>query len=91
MKIIKSLKEKVKFRIARVIRCFAVIKHQITRCKKWKTCVELTWNQEWTLCGNRKCKLVGYNSLTRAYKKTIGTYKIEEDVLIPEGERQNCV
>ena len=51
-------------------------------CRKWKRCVNLIFNQEWALCNNKKCPLSEYQGLTRAYKKTIGTYKKEEDVIL---------
>ena len=53
-------------------------------CRKWKRCVNLTWNQEWTLCNDKKCPLFGMNSMTRAYKKTIGEYDRNEDIGINE-------
>jgi hypothetical protein len=48
-------------------------------CRSWKKCVNLTFNQEWALCNNKKCPLANYQGLTRAYKKTFGTYRKEED------------
>ena len=40
-------------------------------CRKWKQCVVLTWNQEYVLCGNKKCTLTSFNGITRAYKKAL--------------------
>jgi hypothetical protein len=48
-------------------------------CRKWKKCVNLTFNQEWALCDNKKCPLANMQGLTRAYKKATGEYKEEED------------
>lgn len=51
-------------------------------CSYWKQCVLLSWNQEWTLCNYKKCPLATSNSLTRAYKKALGTYERKEDKFV---------
>ena len=89
MKTVKNVLEKIRFCIALVRRCFTAswikLRWYKYTCRKWNKCVALSWNQEWTLCGSKHCPLVGYNGLTRAYKKTIGKYVEEEDVLLKSG------
>jgi hypothetical protein len=50
-------------------------------CRKWKKCVNLSFNQEWVLCKNKKCPLAEFQGLTRAYKKIIRTYNVNEDII----------
>jgi hypothetical protein len=89
MNTIKTFIDLVKFRIARVRRCFTAswikLRWYKYTCKNWQKCVELSWNQEWTLCSSKHCPIMGYNAMTRAYKKTIGEYVEEEDVLLKAG------
>ena len=57
-------------------------------CLKWSKCVILSFNQQWILCNNKKCPLSSSVGLTRAYKKTIGIYKKEEDLFLTEEEEK---
>ena len=89
MKTIKIIKQKFRCCIATVRRCFTAswveIRWYKYTCRNWQKCVELSWNQEWTLCSSKHCPLMGYNAMTRAYKRAIGEYIEDEDVLLKAG------